>query len=89
MYQQQEYDMKFYRMTRDERMHQVLKHLHSAGSLTFGGIAHVCGLKKSPYLRGVVNELIDLGLARVSEHNTGGILPVYIYHPVDVTGAAE
>lgn len=65
--------------TRDARLNQIVKFVHSHQGVTVGQVANALGLRKTPYLRAMLNQVVCAGFASVREIQTGRPLPTYVY----------
>lgn len=70
------------RSTRQERMEQAIAVIERGGGLPLSVIASRMGLAKTPYLKSIVLELVEMELVRVSEIDAGFGIPTKIYSPV-------
>jgi len=88
MYQQQELIGvgRVGRFTREEREEQIMEMLEQAPmAMTLRMIAARLNLSKSPYLRGVVNDMVRSGWLEKGVDVMGNGLTVFVYRPVDIT----
>jgi len=74
--------LTFFRATRQERMEQAMAVIERGGAMPLSTVARLIGLKKTPYLRGIMCELRDLGLVSVESVDTGHGIPTMLYRPV-------
>lgn len=74
-----------YRFPRSERKEQVLTYIVGTGldGATVAEVGHWCGLARSPYLLGILDELVREGCL-VRLHQDYGAYSAMVYYGVDV-----
>jgi hypothetical protein len=80
--QQQQLPFEYPRYTRHERQEQAMAIIERGRGITLLALAHTMGLRKTPYLRGLVDDLVEMGLVTVINVSAGFPIPTKLYCPV-------
>jgi len=79
MYKQLELPLTVGKLTREQRLNQIIDILQNTQFVTVGQVAAMLGIKKTPYLRDMLGQIVLAGFATVQAVETGRPLPTYVY----------
>lgn len=74
--------LKFARHTRQDRLEQAAAVIERGGGISLSHVAFRMAMKKTPYLRSIINELIDMGIVYERDYDAGYPIPTKLYYPV-------